>query len=147
MIWVETTIQKNKILFGAYVTDPQINLSADERNSFLDGLHSIFETIFDKIRHPYVVLLGDFNDRCNTWGRDHQISEMKFDFVNLPNNFHLSQLIKEPTRNNSILDLIITNFPRYRPIQNSGVDNPISDLDHCPIYLFRTKRTIKVTNS
>ena len=128
-IWIECTFLENKILFGACYRPP--NQSADKRSLFLDGLHSTFNTLFDQIKHPFV-LLGDFNDRCSLWGRDHQTSELKFDLVNLLNNFHLSQLINEPTQNNSILDLIITNCPGF--IQSSGVDNPINDLDHCPIY-------------
>ena len=59
-------------------------------------------------------------------------SEIKFELVNLLNDFNFCQLIKEPTRNVSILDLIITNCLGF--IQNSGVDDPINDLDHCPIY-------------
>ena len=43
-----------------------------------------------------------------------------------------AQITGECTRNDSILDLIITNCPGF--IQNSGVDDPINDLDHCPIY-------------
>ena len=126
IFWIQVTVQKNKILFGTCYRPP--NQNADERKIFIDGLHSTFETIIDKIKKPFV-LLGDFNDRCNnTWGRDHTDSELKFDLVNLINDFNLSQLIREPTRNNSILDLIISNCPAF--IQNSGVDDPISGLDH-----------------
>ena len=129
MIWIETTVQKNNILFGACYRPP--NQNVDERNSFLDGLSSTFDNLFDIMNKPFV-LLGDFNDRCHSWGRDHKSSELKFELVNLINNFHLSQLITEPTRNDSILDLIITNCPGF--IQETGVNDPINGLDHCPIY-------------
>ena len=67
----------------------------------------------------------------DVWGKDHLNSELKFELVNILNDYNLCQLIKEPTRNDSILDLIITNCPGF--IQNSGVDDPIYDLDHCPL--------------
>ena len=41
-------------------------------------------------------------------------------------------MIDEPTRNGNLLDLLITNNPRL--VLNSGVLDPIHDLDHCPIY-------------
>ena len=130
IFWIQVSNQENKILFGTCYRPP--NQNADERKIFSDGLHSTFETIIDKIKMPFV-LLGDFYDRCNNiWGRDHIYSELKFDLVNIINDFNLSQLIREPTRNDLILDLIISNCPAF--IQNSGVDDPISGLDHCPIY-------------
>ena len=130
IIWIQISINKSKILFGSCYRPP--NQNAEERNLFLESLHSTFEIILDKIKTPFV-LMGDFNDRCNNiWGKAHLNSELKFELVNLLNDYNLCQLIKEPTRNDSILDLIITNCPGF--IQNSGVDDLINDLDHCPIY-------------
>ena len=118
-----------KIIFGVCYRPP--NQNTDERSFFLDGLHSVFDEVLDIIKLPFI-LLGDFNDRCTSWGKDHKNSELKFDLVNLLKNFNFSQLINEPTRNDSILDLIITNCPGY--IYKFGVDDPIKDLDHCPIF-------------
>ena len=92
IFWIQVTVQKNKILFGTCYRPP--NQTADERKIFIDGLHSTFETIIDKIKKPFV-LLGDFNDRWNnTWGRDHTDSELKFDLVNLINDFNLTLLLR-----------------------------------------------------
>ena len=54
------------------------------------------------------------------------------ELVNLINSFYLMQMINQPTRNDSLLDLIMTNCPNY--FRNVGTSDPINDLDHCPIY-------------
>ena len=97
----------------------------------MDGLQSVFDEVLDTIQLPFI-LLGDFSDISTSWGKDKKNGELKFDLVNLINSFNFSQLINEPTRNDSILDLIITNCLGY--IYTFGVDDPINDLDHCPIF-------------
>ena len=80
IIWIQISINKSKILFGSCYMPP--NQNAEERNLFLESLHSPFEIILDKIKTPFV-LMGDFNDRCNNiWGKDHLNSELKFEPVN-----------------------------------------------------------------
>ena len=106
MLWIETSVQIKNIIFGACYRPP--NQNTDERSFFLDGLQSVFDEVLDTIKLPFI-LLGDFNDRSTSWGKDHKNSELKFDLVNLINSYNFSQLINEPTRNDSILDLIITN--------------------------------------
>ena len=73
-----------------------------------------------------LVLLGDFNDRCQTWISDHKDSELVF---NLWMEFGLTEMVDEPTRNANILDLNIPNL-----IESYGVSDPINDLDHYSIY-------------
>ena len=108
---------------------PNQNLAS--RTSFIDGLSNAFDIINNRYKKPFV-LVGDFNDRCQTWNDDHKNSELGLELVNLINSFYLMQMINQPTRNESLLDLIITNCPNY--FRNVGIWDPINDLDHSPIY-------------
>ncbi len=132
IIWLKLTINRNIIYFGTCYRPPgQTN---QEKETFLEILESQLEDILSLCRNPYhtVLLTGDFNDRTTDWHSPHTDSELGPDLYNLINSFHLSQLITEPTRNSNLLDLIFTNNPRL--ITNSGVLDPIHDLDHCPIF-------------
>ena len=80
MLWIETSVQNKQIIFGVCYRPP--NQNADERSFFLDGLHSVFDEVLDIIKLPFI-LLGDFNDRCTSWGKDHKTSELKLDLVEL----------------------------------------------------------------
>ena len=99
MLWIETFVQNKKIIFGVCYRPP--NQNTDERSFFLEGLQSVFDEVLDTIKLPFI-LLGDFKDRSTSWGKDNKNSELKFDLVNLINSYNFSQLINEPTRNDSI---------------------------------------------
>ena len=129
MLWVENSFGKNKIIFGVCYRPPNQNLH--DRTNFLDGLSYTFDTINDGYKSPFI-LVGDFNDRCYTWSDDHRNSELGLELVNMVDSFHLTQMIIHSTRNDSLLDLLITNCPFH--LRDSGVAYPIEDLDHCPIY-------------
>ena len=61
-----------------------------------------------------------------------RVVRLGLELVNLVSSFGLTQLINEPTRYESLLDLVITNCPNY--IQSYGVGDQINELDHCPIF-------------
>ena len=77
-------------------------------------------------RNSSLILTGDFNDRTNSWHSSHSDSELGLDLYNLLNSFSLTPIIEESTRNQNLLDLIITSNPRL--IVNSGVLDPIDNL-------------------
>ena len=60
------------------------------------------------------------------------LSELKNELVMLTNSFNLIQLIKEPTRGNVILDIILTNNPNL--FSKVEVLDSLHDLDHQPIF-------------
>ena len=66
-------------------------------------------------KHPDhgLVLLGDFND---------------FDCSNLVSHHSLKQVVQQPTRNSAILDLIITNMPKW--YSSPTVHAPLGSSDH-----------------
>ena len=129
MLWIETKTDKHTVQFGVCYRPP--NQTAHERDLFLDRLSVTFE-LLTKVTKSIFVLQGDFNDRCCVWADKHENSELNLDLFNLVNSYGLTQVINEPTRNESLLDLMITNCPGY--IQSNGVGDQIHDLDHCPIF-------------
>ena len=104
-----------------------------EVGNFLDLLKINIETIPSD---PYkgIALLGDFNDRCQTWNDNHGKSELKRQLVDLIYSSNFEQIISLPTGCENILDLCITNMPRY--ILDSVVDVPPDPaLDHSLIWV------------
>ncbi len=76
-------------------------------------------------------LFGDFNDTCSNWESDHCTGELGTRLLNLIAEYNLIQVIKTPTRENHILDMLITN--RHDYISSLNVIEPINDLDHSMI--------------
>ena len=68
------------------------------------------------------VLLGDFNDRCQTWRESHEESELYNKLVYLTDINDITQIIDEPTRGPNLLDLIFTSYNNN--IIESGTDDP-----------------------
>ena len=71
----------------------------------------------DLLRYKYpdhgLVFLGDFND---------------FDVCNLAINHNLKQVVKQPTRGNAILDLIVTNIQKF--YRCPSIEAPLGSSDH-----------------
>ena len=130
MLWVELILGSAKIIFGVCYRPP--NQNAICRTAFFDGLSNTFDLLQSKFKKKPFILVGDFNDRCHAWDDDHRNSELGLELVNLINSFYLTQMINQVTREESLLDLIITNCPNY--FETFGVADPINDLDHCPIH-------------
>jgi hypothetical protein len=130
IVWLKLHFGKNIVYFGSCYRPP--GQSNQDKTEFLEILENQLTDISSRNPNHTIILTGDFNDRTTDWHSLHTDSELGPDLYNLLNSFHLSQLIAEPTRNRNLLDLLITNNPRQ--IINSGVLDPIHDLDHCPIF-------------
>ena len=129
MLWVEIKIHSSTALVGVCYRPP--NQNAEQVDNFLDSLETSLSSIPVKVNQT-IVLLGDFNDRCISWDSDHNASELGMRLVHLVQSLNFSQLVSSPTRNNNLLDLLITDSPAY--FMNVDVMPPIDDLDHCTIY-------------
>ena len=109
-------------------TQPEIDI-------FLNSLQDLLNVIF--IESPEsVFLVGDFNDRCQTWEDSHSQSELKTKLYDLVKNNNFEQVIHEATyfseNSCSLLDLIITDSPAY--IVNLYVGSPLGDPNHCATF-------------
>ena len=129
LLWVELYINDKKILVASCYRPPGQNINDSTR--FLESLQSSLEIAIDE-DSTSVILLGDLNDRCNTWTSPHTSSELKDRLVTLSTILNLTQLINQPTRGNHLLDIILTNTPDL--FCDSGVYPLLPDFDHCPIY-------------
>ena len=130
IVWLKLNFNGNTIYFGTCYSPP--GQSIEEITYFLETLENHISEILRRTPNHMLILTGDFNDRTTEWHSPHTDSELGPHLYNLIHSLHLSQLITEPTRNHNILDLLITNNPTR--IIESGVLDPIHDLDHLPIY-------------
>lgn len=98
-VWVEIINGRDKLLFGNIYRPP--NLSREDSTL-------LFEEMSRASKYKNVCIVGDFNYRNVDWINnigDHESDN----FVNLVHDNFLKQLVNEPTRQNNILDLVLTN--------------------------------------
>ena len=98
MLWVEIKCHSSVAIVGVCYRPP--NQSANEVDSFLETLEESLSAIRIQ-NNQLIVLLGDFNDRCQSWDSDHAGSEQGLRLVNLVQSVNMFQLVKSPTRNNN----------------------------------------------
>lgn len=132
-VCIEVKNNGKSILVGTCYRPPS-NLS-HIRKTFIDDFKNVIENM--KMRNSdFMMITGDFNDRCSSWFDNHTSSELGLNLFNLANVYNLSQLIYEPTRytdNNAyILDLIFVDCDKY--VKNYGVKPPLLNLDHCSVF-------------
>lgn len=129
LLWAEIKLRNHSLLVGVSYRPP--NQTAQEIELFIEGLYDSLDSITGSLNQS-IVLLGDFNDRCVNWDSDHRDSEVGLKLVNLVASMNLFQLVTTPTRNNNLLDLLITDSPGY--FMDIDTLDPIDDLDHRVIY-------------
>ena len=129
VIWIEIPIHGKSNLFGCCYRPPGQNIQTS--NHFLAELQKSLESAIDQ-SPASITLVGDLNDRCTSWHSQHTQSELGNKLYNLINNLNLFQLIDEPTRENNILDLLISDSPVH--FFDTGTIPPLSGFDHLPIY-------------
>ena len=86
----------------------------------------------NKRKGAMITIMGDFNDPCLNFEASHDLSQVKYELYNLSMAHGLTLLIKEPTTDLNLLDLMFTNSPES--FANVKVLDPIHDLDHYPIF-------------
>ena len=84
-----------------------------------------------------LMIVGDFNDRCQSWEGSHNTSDLGKKLLDLTNLLNIFQVISEPTRYTEQIhqlsgDIILTDSPGL--VNNLAVTPPISDLDPYAIY-------------
>jgi hypothetical protein len=132
-VWIEIEHRCKAIIIGVIYRPP--NSSANDCLEFIDQLQDTYIKALSS-KPKSVIMIGDFNDRCKTWSSDHTLynSDLGNQLVDFTNSNNLCQMIDEPTRGESLLDLIITNTPSF--VSRHGVlPPPDPDLDHNLIYL------------
>ena len=128
-LWVKILMEHSKnIIIGVVYSPPSGN-----NNKFCEELTDLVLDITDLGNHD-VFLMGDFNIHYNERGTNEMRSLIQFEQLT-----NLKQLIKSPTRNNNIIDLIYTNSS---DVSQSGVYDILLS-DHDLIYCSRKKSKVK----
>ena len=134
-VWIEVDISGKKVILASYYRPP---LSQGQRVQVVDNFITLFQaSVVNAMmeRADCLMIVGDFNDRCQSWEGSHNTSDLGTKLLDLTNLLNLFQIISEPTRytehTSSILDIILTDSPGL--VNNLAVTPPFSDLDHCTI--------------
>ena len=128
LFWVKITWPNFSLICGVCYRPP--GQTRDVREGFLTNLETNIHQL-GTYTCDSIILLGDFNDPCYLWEANHFCSDLKNNLVTLSNSLDLTQLVKEPTRGNVILDLMFTNTPNL--FSSVKILDPIHELDHLAI--------------
>ena len=115
IVWGEVLLCGNKWLcLGAYYRTPSGDASS-QQEAFAESL-SEFQKIACNRRDITITLGGDFNFKDFDWNTESvppgsYESTASWNLLDTLQNHHLSQMQMEPTRQDSVLDLYITNKP------------------------------------
>ena len=133
MLWVQIHIDNRSVLVGTYYRPP--GQLASKRDAFIDSLNrSVTQAM--ELNPLILIILGDFNDCCQTWDSPHSESELGLRLYNLVDHNGFKQIIDVPTRINditrSLLDLIIVDSEQM--IADSGTLPPVGTSDHSVVF-------------
>jgi hypothetical protein len=130
ILWVELMQKPCSTFIGVCYRPP--NQTTENRDQFIEILADSI-TKFTTINHNGIFIVGDFNDRRQSWSRNHNNSELRNELFDLVDSTNMTQIINEPThyteQSFSLLDLIITDSPG--DVSHSGTLPPIAGSDHC----------------
>ena len=104
LLWVELSSVTSKVLLGVFYRPP---------DSPADYLSQLEISLAGIPSSQPVVLCGDFNSPGIDWSKTSPSTASKEASLlcDLIQDYSLQQLVVEPTRENNILDLILTNIP------------------------------------
>lgn len=131
IVWVTVGFQFKRCIIGVCYRPP--HYSAE----FIDTLNDALDQVHGKFPNSQLIIGRDFNYPGNGWKTKtanpscYRKSECS-KFIELSNIFQLNQIVSEPTRDESILDLVFTTHPDKSSVY---VLERISDhrVVHCPL--------------
>lgn len=135
-LWIKLWVGNTTVAIGTLYRQPKSNYL-----QFLDEVENMFSNIFSNF--DYLICVGDFNINMLDIDNSNTIR-----FCDILEAFNLTQIIKEPTRDSSLLDLIITNIDSN--FCNDSVDHNLV-ADHSAInckfnnFYIKPQEQIKIT--
>ena len=101
--------------------------------SSLIQLHQSLNQLINEATFPFIILAGDFNFPDITWNDGYGSinpspvygSDVNRYFLDIINDHGLEQLVTDPTRNDHILDLVLTTQPEM--LKNVSIVPGMSD--------------------
>ena len=133
IVWGDVLLCGNKrFCLGAYYRTPSSDASS-QQEALAESLQEV-QKITRNRRDTTITLGGDFNFKDIDWNtesvppRSYESTASR-NLLDTLQNHHLSQMQKEPTRQDSVLDLYITNRPSL--VKTITTIPSISDHDTC----------------
>ena len=127
IVWVELTIKNSRklLLSSFYRPQPNDDVSIEKLNQSLRRLNPNSISI--------IIVSGDFNLGHFDWTSSSTIPgkpnvKQHQDLLDLITDHSLTQIADKPTRNDTIIDLIITNYPSI--VDHLETIPPIGEADH-----------------
>ncbi len=119
ILWVEITLHPKPILLGLLYRPPL------SKNNLEELQHTLYS-----ISSQCIILCGDFNMLDIDWGSISCTSSHlpSSSFCEITKNSVLDQLVTQPTRQNNILDLVLTTHPHL--VEDVQVIEELGDSDH-----------------
>ena len=118
-IWVEIINGRDKLLLGCIYRPPKVTRQKS---------NLIFNELRSAARHKNTLIMGDFNYRDIDWETNTSSCTESEEFINAVNDGFLKQLVRQPTKDNNILDLILTNNDNL--VYNLEIGGKLSNSDH-----------------
>jgi len=124
LMWFSVTLKSQKILFAAVYRPPSAN------SDIISYLNSTTLSKLSEFNAQSVVLLGDFNVHHEEWLGSRTTDAAGRRTLEMCNALGLTQFVKEPTREDQILDLVITDLDAI-----CTVHARLGTSDHHPVHL------------
>ena len=129
-LWLKIETREGNIGLGVIYKPPSYSQEEDER------LHNVIRRASNK--HKEIIICGDFNHRSINW---HTLDGNAEDqpFLNLTQDCFLVQHVKEATRKENILDLILS--ANEASVENVRIEDPLATSDHNIILFYIVCKT------
>ena len=124
MIWFSVTLRSQKVLIATVYRPPSANCDVI---SYLDSTTLSKLSAFSA---QSVILIGDFNVHHKEWLGSHTTDTAGRLTLEMCNTLGLTQHVKEPTRDDQILDLVMTDLDA-----NCKTFPRLGTSDHNPVLL------------
>ena len=119
-LWIEIVNGRDRLLIGCIYRPP--SLSREETSLIYQEISAA------ATRYNNVCIMGDFNFRGIDWVNNVGRTREEEEFLDVINDNFLRQLVNVPTRENNILDLVLTN--RDDLVNNLEVGGRLGNSDH-----------------
>eukprot|EP00794_Sanderia_malayensis_P001260 gene1260-1389_t len=118
-VWCNLIASHTEIIIGVCYQKPSANAEEEE------ALHNLIKQACEN--NTEVLICGDFNHRTINWDLLQAQAEGR-KLLDLTQDCFLTQHVKEPTRGENILDLVLSN--KEEMVENVVVREPFSTSDH-----------------